>query len=64
MLAGDLTIGSFTAFVSFVSLFEQGFSSLANIWLSVKSSLLSAGMTGRVLMRACVRRPYVRKGRT
>jgi ATP-binding cassette subfamily B protein len=38
-----LTIGSFTAFNTYVSLYEQGFSSMANIWINLRQVLVSAG---------------------
>ena len=41
--AGRLTIGSFTAFSTYVSLYEQGFSSMANIWINLRQVLVSAG---------------------
>lgn len=56
VVAGELSIGSFTAFVQYVSLFEQGFSSMARIWLSVKTTLLSASRFVQLLER----RPSVR----
>ena len=31
-----LTIGSFTAFNTYVNLYEQGFSSIANIWINLR----------------------------
>ena len=43
VLAGNLSIGSFTAFTTYVSLYEQGFSTLANIWLNTKQTLIAAG---------------------
>ncbi|KAL1530114.1 hypothetical protein AB1Y20_001035 [Prymnesium parvum] len=43
VLAGNLTIGSFTAFTTYVSLYEQGFLALANIWLNTKQTLIAAG---------------------
>ena len=49
VVAGALSIGSFTAFVQYVSLFEQGFSSMAKIWLSIKTTLLSASRFVQVL---------------
>ena len=36
---GRLTIGSFTAFNTYVSLYEQGFSSIASIWISLRQVL-------------------------
>ena len=38
-----LTIGSFTAFNTYVNLYEQGFSSIANIWINLRQVLVSAG---------------------
>ena len=58
VVAGEISIGSFTAFVQYVSLFEAGFSSMANIWLSVTTTLLSASRFVQLLDR----RPDVRAG--
>ena len=41
--AGLLTIGSFIAFSTYVNLYEQGFSSMANIWINLRQVLVSAG---------------------
>jgi len=41
--AGRLTIGSFIAFSTYVNLYEQGFSSMANIWINLRQVLVSAG---------------------
>ena len=37
--ANRLTIGSFTAFNTYVNLYEQGFSSIANIWINLRQAL-------------------------
>ena len=41
VLCGSLSIGSFVAFNTYVSLYEEGFSSLADIWLNLQSTLAS-----------------------
>ena len=56
VIAGEITIGNFSAFTQYVSLFEQGFSSGASIWLSVRQTLVSAGRFVQLLER----RPQVR----
>ena len=58
VIAGEITIGNFTAFTQYVGLFEQGFSSGASIWLSVRQTLVSAGRFVQLLER----RPHVRPG--
>ena len=51
LLAGRLTIGSFTAFTTYVSLYEQGFTALAGIWLNTKQTLIAAGRFLSLLQR-------------
>ena len=51
VVAGEISIGSFTAFVQYVSLFEAGFSSMANIYLSITTTLLSASRFVQLLDR-------------
>ena len=53
----DPSIGSFTAFTQYVSLFEQGFSSGANIWLQLRQNVLSAGRFVQLLERQPAVRP-------
>ena len=51
MIHGELTIGSFTAFATYVQLYEDGFSSLANIWTNLLQTLASTGRFLRLLER-------------
>ena len=51
VVSGELTIGAFTAFTQYVSYFEQGFSSAANIWLQIRQTLVSAGRFVQLLER-------------
>lgn len=51
MAAGELTIGSFTAFTQYVAYFEDGFSNAANLWLQIRSTLVAAGRFVTLLER-------------
>jgi len=51
VVSANLTIGSFVAFNTYVSLYEQGFSSLANIYLNLSETLISIGRFLQLLER-------------
>lgn len=48
---GSLTIGQYTAFAQYVSLYEQGFSDITNIWLNFKNTITSTGKFVQLLLR-------------
>lgn len=58
VVGGSLSIGAFAAFTQYVQYFEDGFSSLANIWLQTKQTLISAGRFVQLLER----KPSIRFG--
>lgn len=51
VIEGNLTIGSYTAFATYVSLYEAGFSTLANLWINIKSTITSSGRFLQLLQR-------------
>lgn len=51
VVSGTLSIGAFTAFTQYVSYFEDGFSNMANIWLQIRQTLVSASKFVQLLER-------------
>ena len=58
VLANHLSIGSFTAFVTYVTLYEQGFTTLVNMWLDMSNTLIAAGR----FLQLMERRPSIVAG--
>mmetsp|Transcript_70880 Transcript_70880/g.207687 ORF Transcript_70880/g.207687 Transcript_70880/m.207687 type:complete len:679 (-) Transcript_70880:165-2201(-) len=48
---GSLTVGSYTAFASYISLYEAGFGNITNIWLNFKNTITSSGKFVQLLLR-------------
>jgi subfamily B ATP-binding cassette protein MsbA len=40
---GQMTIGAYTAFASYVSIYEVGFSAFADLWITLKQTIASTG---------------------
>jgi len=51
VIQGSLTIGSYTAFAQYVVLYEDGFKSLADIWINFKQTITSTGKFVQLLLR-------------
>eukprot|EP00405_Crypthecodinium_cohnii_P016742 CAMPEP_0206450028 /NCGR_PEP_ID=MMETSP0324_2-20121206/18463_1 /ASSEMBLY_ACC=CAM_ASM_000836 /TAXON_ID=2866 /ORGANISM="Crypthecodinium cohnii, Strain Seligo" /LENGTH=696 /DNA_ID=CAMNT_0053919563 /DNA_START=116 /DNA_END=2202 /DNA_ORIENTATION=- len=51
IIQGGLTIGQYTAFVSYVTMFEDGFQNLADIWINFKQTITSTGKFVQLLQR-------------
>jgi len=51
VITGELTIGSYTAFAQYVSLYEDGFKSMADIWINFKQTITSTGKFVQLLLR-------------
>lgn len=51
IIEGGLTIGSYTAFAQYVTLYEDGFKSLADIWINFKQTITSTGKFVQLLLR-------------
>jgi ABC-type multidrug transport system fused ATPase/permease subunit len=51
IITGSLTIGSYTAFAQYVSLYEDGFKSLADIWINFKQTVTATGKFVQLLLR-------------
>lgn len=43
VVSGQMTIGSYTAFASYVSIYEVGFSAFADLWITLKQTIASTG---------------------
>lgn len=56
---GHLSIGSFVAFNTYVSLYEAGFGSLADLWISLKKTIASTGRFLQLLERQPEIRPDI-----
>lgn len=48
---GELTIGEYTAFATYVSLYEVGFSTMADLWINLKQTIASTGRFLHLLER-------------
>ncbi|CAK9089683.1 ABC transporter B family member 1 (ABC transporter ABCB.1) [Durusdinium trenchii] len=51
VITGQLTIGSYTAFAQYVTLYEDGFKNLADIWINFKQTITSTGKFIQLLLR-------------
>lgn len=51
VITGDLSIGSYTAFQQYVTLYEDGFKNLADIWINFKQTITSTGKFIQLLLR-------------
>lgn len=51
IILGDLTIGSYTAFAQYITLYEDGFKNLADIWINFKQTITSTGKFVQLLLR-------------
>ncbi len=51
---GELTIGGYTAFATYVSLYEVGFSTMADLWINLKQTIASTGRFLQLLERRYV----------
>eukprot|EP00927_Polykrikos_kofoidii_P000742 TRINITY_DN10276_c0_g1_i1.p1 TRINITY_DN10276_c0_g1~~TRINITY_DN10276_c0_g1_i1.p1 ORF type:complete len:697 (+),score=128.52 TRINITY_DN10276_c0_g1_i1:148-2238(+) len=51
IIVGNLTIGNYTAFASYVDLYEDGFRSIADIWINFKQTITSTGKFVQLLLR-------------
>jgi len=49
--SGQMTIGAYTAFAQYVSLYENGFNDLTNIWINFKQTITSTGKFVNLLLR-------------
>jgi len=48
---GKLTVGQYTAFIQYVALYEDGFKSMADIWVNFKQTITSTGKFVQLLLR-------------
>jgi len=51
VITGNITIGSYTAFAQYVAFYEDGFKSLADIWVNFKQTVTATGKFVQLLLR-------------
>lgn len=51
VIVGELSVGGFTAFTQYVSLYEDGFKSLADIWINFRQTVTATGKFVQLLLR-------------
>lgn len=51
VITGQLTIGQYTAFAQYVSLYEDGFKNLADVWINFRQTITSTGKFVQLLLR-------------
>merc|ERR1719480_578874 len=51
VVTGGMTIGDFTAFQAYVNLYEDGFKTVADMWINFKQTIPSTGKFVQLLLR-------------
>mmetsp|Transcript_104379 Transcript_104379/g.164716 ORF Transcript_104379/g.164716 Transcript_104379/m.164716 type:complete len:686 (-) Transcript_104379:325-2382(-) len=51
VIVGELSIGSYTAFAQYVTLYQDGFQNLADIWINFRQTITSTGKFVQLLLR-------------
>jgi len=51
VITGELSIGAYTAFAQYVTLYEAGFKNLADIWINFRQTITSTGKFVQLLVR-------------